>query len=88
MNVAPALPTSCGSLPPEGALRLRPGKAGSAALAWEEGAPTLPTSCGSLPPEEAAAPAVWQNQSRGPYLGVVPPWSIASRHCLPARSDL
>ena len=36
MNVAPTLPTSCGSLPPEGALRLRPGKAGSAAPAWEE----------------------------------------------------
>ena len=31
----------CGSLPPEGALRLRPGKAGSAAPAWEEGAPAL-----------------------------------------------
>ena len=33
MNVAPTLPTACGSLPPEGALRLRPGEAGSAALA-------------------------------------------------------
>jgi hypothetical protein len=32
-------------------------------------APTLPTSCGSLPPEGAAAPAVWQSQSRGPGLG-------------------
>ncbi len=31
--MAPTLPTSCGSLPPEGALRLRPGEAGSAALA-------------------------------------------------------
>jgi [glutamine synthetase] adenylyltransferase / [glutamine synthetase]-adenylyl-L-tyrosine phosphorylase len=31
-------------------------------------APTLPTSCGSLPPEGAAAPAVWQSQSRGPGL--------------------
>ena len=30
---APTLPTSCGSLPPEGALRLRPGEAGSAAPA-------------------------------------------------------
>jgi len=37
--------------PPEGALRLRPGKAGSAAPAGEDSAPTLPTSCGSLPPE-------------------------------------
>ena len=32
-NKAPTLPTSCGSLPPGGALRLRPGKAGSAAPA-------------------------------------------------------
>ncbi|MES2360640.1 MAG: formate dehydrogenase accessory sulfurtransferase FdhD [Pseudomonadota bacterium] len=40
-DVAPTLPTACGSLPPEGALRLRPGKAGSAAPAGEEGASTL-----------------------------------------------
>ena len=32
-DIAPTLPTSCGSLPPEGALRLRPGEAGSAAPA-------------------------------------------------------
>ena len=32
----PTLPTSCGSLPPEGALRLRPGEAGSAAPACKE----------------------------------------------------
>ena len=37
MNRAPTLATSCASLPPEGALRLRPGEAGSAALAGEEG---------------------------------------------------
>ncbi len=46
-NTAPTLPTSCGSLPPEGA-----------GLAWggpalAASAPTLPTSCGSLPPEGA-----------------------------------
>ncbi|WP_091999296.1 xanthine dehydrogenase small subunit [Polaromonas sp. OV174] len=34
-DVAPTLPTACGSLPPEGALRLRPGEAGSAAPAGE-----------------------------------------------------
>ena len=34
---APTLPTACGSLPPEGALRLRPGKAGSVAPAGESG---------------------------------------------------
>ncbi|OYY85776.1 MAG: DNA ligase-associated DEXH box helicase, partial [Polaromonas sp. 28-63-22] len=33
---APTLPTPCGSLPPGGALRLRPGKAGSAAPAGEK----------------------------------------------------
>ena len=31
--MTPTLPTACGSLPPEGALRLRPGEAGSAAPA-------------------------------------------------------
>ena len=34
---APTLPAARGSLPPEGALRLRPGEAGSAAPAWECG---------------------------------------------------
>ena len=41
MNVAPTLPALRGSLPPEGALRLRPGEAGSAAPAGISGAPTL-----------------------------------------------
>ncbi len=47
-NVAPTLPTACGSLPPEGAAPAfgRPGGGGVA--------PTLPTACGSLPPEGAA----------------------------------
>ena len=39
-------------------------------------APTLPTACGSLPPEGAAAPAVWQSQSRGPCLKVAPSSSL------------
>ncbi len=43
-NCAPTLPTSCGSLPPEGA-ELRLGRPGASF-----GAPTLPTSYGSLPP--------------------------------------
>ena len=34
--MAPTLFTSCNALPPEGALCLRPGKAGSAALAGQE----------------------------------------------------
>ena len=36
INMAPTLPTACGSLPPEGALRLRPGIAGSAAPAGKD----------------------------------------------------
>jgi hypothetical protein len=42
--MAPTLVTSCTSLPPEGALRLRPGEAGSAAPACEEGLLPLVTS--------------------------------------------
>ena len=69
MSVAPTLPTSCGSLLPEGALRLRPGEAGSAAPAGEEGIVSRsPTLSGSLPPEGAAAPAGWRSQTRGPGL--------------------
>jgi general secretion pathway protein H len=45
-EVAPTLPTACGSLPPEGALRLRPGEA-------VDLTPTLATSCAALPPEGA-----------------------------------
>ncbi len=67
-NVAPTLVTACTALPPGGALRLRPGEAGSAAPAGEDEAPTLLASLSALPPEGAAAPAVWQSQSRGPGL--------------------
>ncbi len=35
---------------------------------WRKNAPTLPAARGSLSPEGAAAPAVWQSQSRGPGL--------------------
>jgi cytochrome d ubiquinol oxidase subunit I len=38
---APTFPAARGALPPEGALRLRPGEAGSAAPAGEESAPEL-----------------------------------------------
>ena len=42
-------------------------------------APTLFTSCNALPPEGAAAPAVWQSQSRGPGLeGADAPTLVAS----------
>ena len=67
-GVAPTLPASRGSLPPEGALRLWPGEAGSTAPACAGGAgelaPTLPALRGSLPPEGAAPPAAWQSQFR------------------------
>ena len=60
MNMAPTLFTSCNTLPPEGALRLRPGKAGSAAPACECGSgtargrtPMLFTSCNTVPSEGA-----------------------------------
>ena len=43
-NMAPTLSTACGSLPPEGALSLRPGEAGSVAPAGEDRAPTLDNS--------------------------------------------
>ncbi len=49
MKPAPTLPTSCGSLPPEGAFATF-GRPGGGDIA-----PTLPTSCGSLPPEGAFA---------------------------------
>ena len=41
--MAPTLVASRTALSPRGALRLRPGEAGSAALAGEERAPTLVT---------------------------------------------
>jgi FdhD protein len=69
---APTLPATRGSLPPEGALRLRPGEAGSAAPAGEEVAPTLVASRTALPPEGAAAPAVRQSRSCGPDLHEAP----------------
>ena len=65
---APTLPTSCGSLPPEGALRLRPGEAGSAAPAGQGMVPTLPTT----------PPAVWPSQSRGRNLTGLGVGSLAS----------
>ena len=50
--MTPTLATSCASLPPEGALRLRPGKAGSAALTCGAQALALVASHAyrSLPP--------------------------------------
>ncbi|MCY7370660.1 MAG: alpha/beta fold hydrolase [Polaromonas sp.] len=47
VDMAPTLPTSCGSLPPEGAGLARGGPS------LRPLAATLPTACGSLPPEGA-----------------------------------
>ncbi|MBH2019795.1 MAG: FAD binding domain-containing protein [Burkholderiales bacterium] len=52
--VAPTLATACASLPPEGALRLRPGEAGSAAPAGED-AEDSPTSATFQPITRALA---------------------------------
>ena len=51
INMAPTLVASRTALPPEEALRLRPGGAGSAAPAGEDVAPTLVASRVALPPE-------------------------------------
>ncbi len=87
---APTLPTACGSLPPEGALRLRPGEAGSAAPAGEYGggpaladlAPTLPASRGSLPPEGAGL--AWG----GPALAALAPTFPTAGESLPPEGAL
>ena len=49
-------------------------------------ASTLPTACGSLPPGGAAAPAVWQSQSRGPCLKEKPSSSLTSNDELSAET--
>ncbi|MDP2065551.1 MAG: GNAT family N-acetyltransferase [Burkholderiaceae bacterium] len=71
-NVAPTLPTACGSLPP-----------GGAGLAWERpGAaaivpPRSPTACGSLPP--AGAELAWER----PGAALAAPTLPAARGSLP-----
>ena len=46
----------------------------------------LPTLCGSLPPERAAAPAVWQSQSRGPGLKGELLCPLTARSSLPPKT--
>jgi len=55
--MAPTLFTSCNALPPEGALRLRTGRARSAAPAGEEKTPTLAVSRTPLLPSGLITPA-------------------------------
>jgi FdhD protein len=78
LDMAPTLGTGVSSLPPGGALRLRPGKAGSAALAGEDEdeAPTLGTGVFSPPPEGAlrlrpgeAGSAALDSEDEAPTLG-------------------
>ena len=52
-TLAPMLVALRTALPPEGELHLRPGRAGSAALADDEGVPTLFTAFTLLSHEEA-----------------------------------
>ena len=88
--LAPTLPAARGSLPPEGALRLRPGKAGSAAPAGTEYvAPTLPTSLGSLPPEGALRLRPGKAGSAAPAeQGLVAPTLPTSLGSLPPEGAL
>ena len=58
-EMTPTLPSSSGSLPPEGVV---PPKGG---LSAGRLTPILPSSGGSLPPGGAAPPAAWQSQIRG-----------------------
>jgi lipoprotein-releasing system ATP-binding protein len=77
-DVAPTLTTSCGSLPPEGALRLRPGEAGSAAPAWED-CPHATHFVWFAAPRGGAAPAARQSRFRGPCLKrCAPRWLFLS----------
>ena len=55
---------------------------------WTNEPPRSLTACSSLPPEGAAAPAVWQSQSRGPGLNEEPPRSLAARSSLPPEGAL
>ena len=66
VNMAPTLPTACGSLPPEGAAAPADWQSQIRGPGLEGVARTLPTECGLLPPGGAAAPADWQSQIRGP----------------------
>jgi len=82
-NEAPTLVASRTALPPEGALRLRPGEAGSAAPAGEDDVSTLFSSGNELPlrPGKAgsAAPA-GENEvptlSSSPLVHVLPDWQV------------
>ena len=66
MKVAPTLVTACTALPPEGALRLRPGKAGSAAPAGGEvqDSPTLAASDAAALPNLPASGLVFYTTGR------------------------
>ena len=52
-DITPTLPTSCGSLPPEGAAAPADWQSQIRGPDLKGDAPTLPTSCGSLPPKGA-----------------------------------
>ena len=64
IDLAPTLPTSCGSLPPGGAAAPAARQSRFRGPGWFRTAPTLATACAALPPEGTAAPAVWQSRVR------------------------
>jgi hypothetical protein len=66
--MTPTLFTACNALPPEGALRLRPGEAGSAAPA-RKNCPHAPHCVWFAAPRGGAAPAARRSRFRGPCLG-------------------
>ena len=88
--MAPTLATACAALPPGGALRLRPGKAGSAAPACGCGderalrvvVPTLAVSCNALRlrPGKAGSAAPAGGCGEEPTLMVVARSLVASRN--------
>jgi uncharacterized protein len=76
LNSAPTLVASRTTLPPEGALRLRPGKAGSAAPAGEDMTSTRVAS-------RTAVPSEGTGLARGGPAETLPLRSFASRNALP-----
>ncbi|MDB5930363.1 MAG: hypothetical protein JWR60_2070 [Polaromonas sp.] len=77
--MAPTLPASRGSLPPEGAAAPAVWQSQSHGPGWKERPPRSLTARSFLPPEGAAAPAARQSQSRGPgWRGSGAPTLVAS----------
>jgi hypothetical protein len=81
--VAPTLPTSCGSLPPEGAAAPAVWRSQSRGPCLNNLPPRSLASRNFLPPAGAVPPAARQSRFRGRCLNNLPPRSLASRSFLP-----